>query len=46
MTHDLLQDLWLHQTTDVAVSAVTIHANHVTVHAVTPRVGVLPGLQR
>ncbi|MGW3129069.1 hypothetical protein [Streptomyces sp. NPDC001123] len=26
MTHDLLQDLWLHQTTDVAVSAVTIHA--------------------
>ncbi|MFB8183585.1 hypothetical protein ACFC8N_48150 [Streptomyces sp. NPDC055966] len=37
MTRDLLQDLWLHQTTDVAVSAVTIDANHVTVHAATTR---------
>ncbi|QHA02072.1 ISL3 family transposase [Streptomyces broussonetiae] len=39
MNHDLLQDLWLHQTTDVAVSAVTIHADHVTVHAATTRAG-------
>ncbi|MFK0160807.1 ISL3 family transposase [Streptomyces sp. NPDC090493] len=39
MTHDLLHDLWLHQTTDVAVSAVTIHADHVTVHAATTRAG-------
>ncbi|MFE4626033.1 hypothetical protein [Streptomyces mirabilis] len=37
MTHDLLQDLWLHQTTDVAVSAVTISANSLTVHAATTR---------
>ncbi|MFF4259686.1 hypothetical protein ACFY1L_51870 [Streptomyces sp. NPDC001663] len=39
MPHDLLQDLWLYQTADVAVSTVTIHANRVTVHAATTRVG-------
>jgi hypothetical protein len=37
VTHDLLHDLWLHPTTDVAVSAVTVHANRVTVHATTTR---------
>ncbi|MFI9601411.1 ISL3 family transposase [Streptomyces sp. NPDC052043] len=39
MTDDLLQDLWLHQTTDVEVSDVTISANRVTVHAATTRAG-------
>jgi transposase len=39
VTHDLLHDLWLHPTTDVAVSAVTVHANRVTVHATTTRAG-------
>ncbi|MEU6012365.1 hypothetical protein [Streptomyces sp. NPDC047453] len=33
----LLQNLWLHQTTDVEVSDVTISANRVTVHAATTR---------
>ncbi|MFJ7244279.1 hypothetical protein ACIQWA_06460 [Kitasatospora sp. NPDC098652] len=37
MADDLLQDLWLHQTCDVAVNTLTIHADRVTVHATTTR---------
>ncbi|MGW7585906.1 hypothetical protein ACWGKU_33540 [Kitasatospora sp. NPDC054768] len=35
MADDLLQDLWLHQTHDVAVNILTVHADRVTDHAVT-----------
>ncbi|MFF2956767.1 ISL3 family transposase [Kitasatospora sp. NPDC057965] len=35
MADDLLQDLWLHRTTDVAVNFLTIRADRVTVHAAT-----------
>ena len=49
-TDTLLQDLWLHQTPDVAVSAITITPNRVTVRAATtstdavcPSCGVSPG---
>jgi transposase len=37
VTDNLLQDLWLHQTPDVAISAVTITTTRVTVHAATTR---------
>ncbi|MGW4898010.1 ISL3 family transposase [Kitasatospora sp. NPDC004240] len=35
MADDLLQNLWVHQTADVAVNTLTIHADRVTVHAAT-----------
>ncbi|WP_030247307.1 hypothetical protein [Streptomyces sp. NRRL S-350] len=35
MADALLQDLWLHHTADVAVNTLTIHTDHVTVHAAT-----------
>ncbi|WP_395292207.1 ISL3 family transposase [Kitasatospora hibisci] len=35
MTDDLLQDLWLHRSADVAVNTLTIRADRVTVHAAT-----------
>ncbi|MFF2548719.1 ISL3 family transposase [Kitasatospora sp. NPDC058063] len=35
MADDLLKDLWLHQTADIAVNTLTIRADRVTVHAAT-----------
>lgn len=43
MTHDLLQDPWLHQTTDIAVSAVTIHAATTRMGAGCPLCGTSSG---
>ncbi|WP_395292208.1 hypothetical protein ACF9IK_00285 [Kitasatospora hibisci] len=37
MTDDLLQDLWLHRSADVAVNTLTIRADRVTVRAATAR---------
>ncbi|MFD5922951.1 ISL3 family transposase, partial [Kitasatospora sp. NPDC127035] len=35
MADELLQDLWLHQTADVAVNTLTVHPHRITVHAAT-----------
>ena len=35
MTDDSLQDLWLHQATDIKVNTLTVRADHVTIHAAT-----------